>query len=102
MTPEELREKVARALFRSAVDDGGHINGFLPYNQQPEATQRHYECLADAAISVVREAMREPSDAMERAAAMDIYRHQDGLAWEDAATCYRAMLAASPLREPKP
>jgi hypothetical protein len=38
----------------------------------------------------------------DRLTIMDIYRHQDGLAWEDAATCYRAMLAASPLAEPKP
>lgn len=103
MTPEELREKVARALFRSAVDDGGHINGFLPYNQQPEATQRHYECLADAAISVVREAMREPSEEM-----MDAWEklkhpphHENRLATKQA-NIYRAMLPHSPLAEPKP
>ena len=94
MTPEELREKVARALFRSAVDDGGHINGFLPYNQQPEATQRHYECLADAAISVVRGAMREPTPEMV-AACLD----RDGSDDDLYVQIWRAMLAASPLRE---
>lgn len=88
MTPEELIEKMARELCRQS-------NGM-------EIMWKQWRDEAMALHAIVREAMREPSDAMERAAAMDIYRHQDGLAWEDAATCYRAMLAASPLREPKP
>ena len=79
MTPDELREAVARAM--------------------PEVLgPTHRLILADAALAVVREALRKPTKAMLRAAAED----EDG--WRRMpypevrhALHWRAMLAASPL-----
>lgn len=82
MSPEELREKVARVV-RYAIEDN--------------------HCPGEAALAVVREAMREPSEEMMKAgvAANDRYALEvapcSGFRANDS---WRAMLAASPLWEP--
>lgn len=99
MTPEELIEDMARAMrTRLTVNVLRHApqvgHGWLNELSVAMAADAH---------SVVREAMREPSEEM-----MDAWEklkhpphHENRLATKQA-NIYRAMLAASPLREPKP
>ncbi len=77
MTHADLREAVAQA-----------VSAFL---HGPEK----YE-VAEAALAVVAEAMREPSVAMNEAA-----YGQSNLNYDAVADVWRAMLAASPLAENK-
>lgn len=57
--------------------------------------------VADAALRVVREAMRTPSVEMRRAFHVANEEYEDGAAYPEGSPDYqwRAMLAASPLRE---
>lgn len=57
----------------------------------------HFRKLSRAALSVVAEAMREPTHEMVHQAMMAI----DSSAYGDIETSYRAMIAASPLVEVK-
>lgn len=91
MTSEELRARVARAIGAALLDDAPHFDWQVYLGE------------ADAALAVIREAMREPSEEM-----MDAWEnlkhpphHENRLATKQA-NIYRAMLAASPLAEPKP
>lgn len=92
MTRDELREKVARAM--AEADSGTPADMVFdgaPWWQQwlPEA---------DAALRVVREAMREPTPRM-------CMRAEDVAGVFGAVSgprIYSAMLAASPLAEPSP
>lgn len=79
MTPNELREAVAKEIraARNALNPTSLVTFPIPSDY----------LLADAAICVVREAMREPSEEMLLAGK------------ECEAKAWRAMLAASPLRE---
>lgn len=98
-TPSELEEMVARAMFKDACDSGGHINGYLPFDQQPELTRRYYECQARAALAVVREALREPSDSIVDAAWAAFFRVEpnDGPSRGDVRISIKRGIAASPL-----
>jgi hypothetical protein len=92
MTPEELREKVARAMFaRSPLYSG------LQWEAVNPLTRDMWLGDADAALAVVREAMREPSREMV-IAALDRPASDDLMYYG----VWTAMLAASPLREPSP
>lgn len=57
------------------------------------------EHAADAAIAAVREALRDPSDVMSDVGFARL-RGQP-VVWSDAGYCWRAMLAASPLTDPR-
>jgi hypothetical protein len=91
VTPEELREKVARAMFAATVNDAEHIRGFLSFEEQSGYLQTHYRMQADAAIAAVREAMREPNAEMVTAAYRTVGHSRS------AAAIWQSMLAASPL-----
>lgn len=80
MTYEELREAVAEAI------DGA-------------ASSANYFAQADAALATVREALREPSEEMQRAAGRRLVRAPRADDTIYAAT-WRTMLAASPLGGP--
>lgn len=90
MTPEELREAVARAiepaLIRAAIQiQKNDFAGTLPLSQE----------VADAAIATVREALREPTAAMWRAGLRQLLNGDGGR------EIWRAMLAASALGGPR-
>lgn len=89
MTPEELREKVARAIGSSLLDGALHFDWRVHLEE------------ADAALSVVREALREPTPEMLEAVGR---RDDQAFAWGNAhgATfeeLWAVALAASALRE---
>jgi hypothetical protein len=90
MTPEELREKVARAI-ACHHEEAGCV-GTFPCGALCSCVQD-----AEAALAVVREAMREPSREMV-IAALDRPASDDLMYYG----VWTAMLAASPLREPSP
>lgn len=89
MTAEELVDAVAGAMFEAATGAG-----YAPFNAQPPATQASFRAMARAALRVVREAMREPDEAMRAACrattgAIITRKHCDEM--------WQGMLAASPL-----
>lgn len=89
MTHDELREKVARAI--AAVEANGPATDWGLW--LPEA---------DAAIAAVREALRELNDDMQDAAFTVMAGvNPEKLICEDADECWAAMLAASPLKDPR-
>ena len=83
MTPDELVEKVAAAIWERAYPDhlwnGDYVGAPL------------YRAAARAALRVVHEALEEPGELMVAAA----YRTEGHS--RAAAAIWRAMLAASPL-----
>lgn len=93
MTPEELREKVARAIGSSLLDGALHFDWRVHLEE------------ADAALSVVSEAMREPSEEMmDRGVAFALnVKIGSDYGWTPyVRDMFTTMLAASPLAEPKP
>lgn len=95
MTPKELREAVARAICAASDCE--------PWDDATALLKRCLLAEADAALAVVREAMREPSDQMVDAgeACDQPAATYSGYAIEYA-TCERhwaAMYGASPLAE---
>lgn len=91
MTPAELREAVARAMWsaRWAGDLADAV---------PSARQGYYE-IADAALRVVREAMREATPAMCAAWECSVILGPHASFEELAKRDWAAMFAVSPLRE---
>ena len=91
MTYDELREAVARAMNEAALK---------ARTENPDIPDEEYDAVqADAALATVYEALREPSEEMQRAAGRR-------LAWAPRAddtlyaAAWRTMLAASPLGGP--
>jgi erythromycin esterase-like protein len=84
MSPAELRKAVARAIVTA-------------YGFPNEAPHEADFLAADAALAVVREAMRDPTQAMLQSC-LDRNGSDDDLYTQ----IWRAMLAASPLGGDKP
>lgn len=92
MTPDKLREAVARAISAS------HFK--WERDVEPEVWDVHRH-MADAALRVVREALREPSEAMLTAGLSPLWNMSGSEPQgEDATETWRAMLAASALGGP--
>lgn len=91
MSPEELRDAMVRAMNEAALK---------ARTENPDISDEEYDAVqADAALAVVREAMREPSDDM--LTAIESVQVAGDFAIEvESRAIYAAMLAASPLREP--
>lgn len=86
MTRSELREAVARALVHL-------MPGVAPFEEQYPSVQKKARGEAEKILAVVREALREPSEAMINGA-LDRPQHKPG---DMYGGIWRAMLAASPL-----
>ncbi len=95
MTHDELREKVARALFAATWEE--QLLGALRWE---DCKDEHAQWLerADAALAAVREALREPTLEMVVSANGYVPRDPGN---SGAAHHWRAMLAASPLADPR-
>ena len=87
MTPDELVEKVARAIL--AYDEANH--DMLSVSVHPEGRATEF---AQAAIAAIREALAEPTPEM-REAGCDAWRNGRG----EYVEIWQAILAASPLGE---
>lgn len=98
MTENELVEKIARAI--CAADDMTDPNDLLffdPATGEEYAAWTAYEEEAREALSVIREALREPTPEMRKAGADQMpVCFDEGGAVSDV---YRAMIAASPIGE---
>jgi methionine synthase I (cobalamin-dependent) len=90
MSLDELREKVARALRDHWLETNEEKETAPVWGDLGPNMRRLHLAEADAALAVVREAMREPTGEMLDA----------GWKASTVKTIYSAMLAASPLREP--
>lgn len=99
MTREELREAVARAMLNRSP-----LYSTMTWDGVDEITREMWRGDADAALAVVREAMREPSAGMVHAARWSRpFREDEGddeSLDRNSAGTWAAMLAASPLAEP--
>jgi hypothetical protein len=90
MTPAELRDKIAAEI---CVEFYG-----TEWKDTSEFRRNICLRLADAALRVVRKAMREPSDDM--LTAIESVQVAGDFAIEvESRAIYRALIAASPLRE---
>lgn len=97
MTPKELREVVAKAMCLDAN------NGNDVWERDGAGLRKAWLSSADAALAVVREALREPTPEIIGA----WWRVKNGHHFHDEPAptdtsdyaAYRAMLAASPLAE---
>ncbi len=89
-TPRGLVSRVSDALFHEMDRLALH-----------DVTEEERERLARAVLAVVREALREPTPEMQEAGARAIACHSapSGAQQWEALACWRAMLAASALRE---
>jgi hypothetical protein len=97
MTHDELREKVARAILLSGGWSADEID-------DPISGPSLIACAlptADAALAAVREALREPSEAMALQGWLHLPRLHPSWSTEAMKGAYRAMLAASPLAAPQ-
>lgn len=85
MTPAELREKVARAISDATLD----------WADDPVEIWDSHRMAADAALAVVRAAMREPDAGM-----LDACLTRDATEDDLYMAIWRAMFDASPLGDP--
>jgi hypothetical protein len=84
---------------RAAVEKVARANAPTLYGGEEYRLTNIDKRRALRAIRAVAEATREATAAMEGAGASDIYRHQEFMAWQDAAICWAGMHAASILGE---